>query len=200
MNLRKAKEAAIEFMNAFHPDRQWWIVGGLLRDSDLNRPFKDIDIFINGYDTDLLPQGAEIGDKNAYLLRAYTVNDYPYKGERYEINLIFMRGDQWTLEKMSDRCDFGICQVGWCPLEDREYRSDAYVHDKTKKTLTISRNTSKERYERMKSKFPTHLVRNPEEFTLDDQRYWSYDDVTQQLTVKHTQYVPAVWAGDTELE
>ena len=29
--LDNAKAAAQEFMQAFHPEREWWIVGGLLR-------------------------------------------------------------------------------------------------------------------------------------------------------------------------
>lgn len=190
--LKHAKEAAVEFMEAFHPNRQWWIVGGLLRDHDMHKPFKDIDIFINGYDTDMLPVGAEIGDKNAFLLRAYTVEAYPYKGDRYEINLIFMRGDQWTLESMSDRCDFGICQIGWCPEQDREYRSKAYIFDKGNNTLTLCRNTTKDRVKRMQDKFPNHKLRNPDLFLLDDKRFWKYDEQTQQLEKRYKQILPAV--------
>lgn len=190
--LKMAKEAAIEFMTAFHSDREWWVVGGLLRDSDMGKPFKDIDIFINGYATDLLPEGAEIGDKNAYLLRAYTVEAYPYMGETYEINLIFMRGDRWSLKSMSDRCDFGICQIGWCPVTDVAYRSELYYHDKGHRTLTLARNTALGRVTRMEEKFPAYSLRNPKGFLLDDKRFWAYDEETQKLSVKYTQVYPKV--------
>lgn len=190
MSLSKAKEAAIEFMEAFHPDREWWIVGGLLRDSAMNRPFKDIDIFINGRDTDLLPQHCpDLGDKNAFLLRAYTVAAYPYKGQDFEINLIFMRGDFWDLQSITDRCDFGICQIGWEPVTETTYRSEAFFRDIQDSTLTMTRETSKERVQRMKAKFPRHLFRNPQKLTTDGTRRWCYNDATQQLEIRHDQLI-----------
>lgn len=186
-----AKEASVEFMAAFHPDREWWIVGGALRDTDLGVDFKDVDIFIKGYDTDLLPKGeVDLGDRNAYLLRAYTVKDYPYKGERFEINLIFMRGEHWSLESMTDRCDFGICQIGWDPKNNRTYRSSAYLKDHHEKTLTLTRETSRERKSRMENKFPIFDFRNPDHIELDGDRTWGYSEESGELEVKYQKYVP----------
>jgi len=183
--------AAVEFMAAFHPDRTWFIVGGLLRDTENGGGnYKDIDIFIVGYDTDLLPKGAEDGEKNAYLLRAYTVKDYPFFGRPMEINLIFMRGADWTLERMTDRCDFGICQIGYCPVEGRIYRSDDYMCDKTRGTLTLARETTQARVDRMKAKFPFHRFHNPSGITVDGEKSWCYDEETQQLTMKLARVQP----------
>lgn len=180
--LDNAKAAAQEFMQAFHPEREWWIVGGLLRDVALYRQWKDIDIFINGYDTDLMPEDCDDpGASNAYLLRAYTVKDYPYKDEKYEINLIFMRGHNWSLTKITDRCDFGICQIGWCPVTNETYKSEAFEADKRNQTLTLFRETTVERVERMKSKFPGWTLRNPFHLELDGKRCWAYDPLDGRL-------------------
>ena len=195
--LRLAKEASMEFMAAFHPDREWWIVGGALRDTELGLDFKDVDIFINGYDTDLLPEGdVDLGDRNAYLLRAYTAKDYPYKGERFDINLIFMRGGHWSLESMTDRCDFGICQIGWDPSNNRTYRSSEYLNDYHVKTLTLTRETSRERKNRMENKFSTFAFRNPNNITLDGDRMWVYSEESGELEVKYDKYVPRDRVGD----
>lgn len=189
--LLKAKLAAIEFMDTFHPGRTWWIVGGALRDTVLYRPFKDIDIFIGGFATDMLPEDAiDLGDRNAYLLRAYTVKDYPYKGEKFEINLIFMRGEHWTLERMTNRCDFGICQIGWCPIEDRTYKSVMFNNDVNLHEITLTRETSRERLNRMRSKFPNYSLRNPQDLEVDGDRRWVYSPEEGCLTVRYDKYVP----------
>ncbi len=196
--LRLAKEASMDFMAAFHPDREWWIVGGALRDTDLGQRFKDVDIFINGYDTDLLPEGeVDLGDRNAFLLRAYTVKDYLYKGERFEINLIFMRGDHWNLESMTDRCDFGICQIGWDPTNNRTYRSSLYLSDHHDKTLTLARETSRERKSRMENKFSDFAFRNPEYIELDGDRMWVYSEESGELEVKYDKYIPRDRIGNS---
>lgn len=188
-----AKEAAQEFMEDFHPDRKWWIVGGMLRDTILSTPFKDIDIFINGRAEDLLPEGdVDKGDKNAFLLRAYTVKSYPYKGEDFEINLIFMRGDFWDLEQMTDRCDFGICQIGWEPSTDKTYRSDAFELDLRKRTITLTRETTKGRVNRMKDKMPLFEFRNPRQLTVDGQKRWCYNPETSELEIRFDKLVPKV--------
>ena len=180
--LDNAKAAAQEFMQAFHPERKWWIVGGLLRDDLLRRPWKDIDIFINGFSTDLLPEDCDDpGASNAYLLRAYTVKDYPYKGELYEINLIFMRGHRWTLKSMTDRCDFGICQIGWCPETRSTYTSPLFELDRKRLQLTLCRETTVERVQRMQAKFPHWALRNPDRLELDGKRCWSYDPLDGRL-------------------
>lgn len=184
INKHRAKDAAKEFMTHFHPDRKWWIVGGLLRDTELWRPAKDIDIFISGYNEDLLPEGCEdFGDRNAYLLRAYTVKAYPYKGQDYEINLIFMRGDFWTLEKMTDRCDFGICQIGYDPLTGETYRSDKYKADVANKTITMSRDTTQNRINRMREKFPEFEFQNPDDLDVNGKKSWCYNPETQLLQI-----------------
>lgn len=190
-----AKLAAIEFMNTFHPNREWWVVGGMLRDTDQGREFKDIDIFIAGFPNDLLPEGdVDDGDKNAFLLRAYTVKDYPYRGDPYEINLIFMRGADWSLERMADRCDFGICQIGWCPKTGRTYRSDAYNQDRDYRTLTLTRETSQERIRRMELKFPMHGLRNPDHIAVDGKKRWTYDEDTGKLVITYDKLNPKTMA------
>lgn len=152
--LAAAKEAARDYMQRNHPTRTWFLVGGAIRDTDFGIAFKDVDIFVSGYETDPDPK-AELGDRNAYLMRAYSEW---YMG--FEINIIFMRRP-WTLEQIADRCDFGICQTAWCPVTDRTYRSDAYAADLNNHTLTIARSTHPDRFVRMKAKFPSFTFNNP---------------------------------------
>ena len=158
--LDKAKAAAVSFMAGSYPDRTWFIIGGALRDTDMGLPMKDVDIFVSGYEDDPVPDDAEDGARNAYLLRAFTV---PWMG--FELNIIFLRG-VWDLERATDRCDFGICQIGYDPLTERTYRSDAYRIDRDMRTLTLCRDTVPERKQRMLAKFPDSRFRNRGNFKV----------------------------------
>lgn len=158
VRLDEAKKVAAEWMSMTYPCRKWYIAGGCLRDTDLGRDFKDVDIFVSGFETDPEPVDldgllADPGDRNAYLMRAEVVS---FKG--FDLNIIFMR-TTWTLEGIADRCDFGICQISWCPEEDRTYRSDAYLWDKERRFATNTRATVPTRFERMADK--GFKVRNP---------------------------------------
>lgn len=157
--LNDAKAAARAFMAEQYPDRQWFICGGALRDTDLGKPFKDVDVFVSGFETDPEPRDefglADIGDRNAYLMRAFTID---FMG--FDINVILMR-TPWTLQTIAERCDFGICQIAWCPETDQTYRSEPYLHDINDRTVTATRATHPERWERMQAKFPLYRMRNP---------------------------------------
>ena len=164
-DLDRAKQAARRYMEANYPGRRWWIAGGALRDTDHVVQFKDVDIFVNGFETDPEPEfGDELfdepmdraADRNAYLMRALTVIV-----DGVTLNLIFMRTDQWTAESIAERCDFGLNQISWCPDTDHTYRSEQYLLDFQHRTLTNTRATAPERHDRMKSKFPGYRVRNP---------------------------------------
>ena len=173
--LIKALGTTTSFMRRYMPDRQWFVVGGALRDSDMGRSFKDVDVFIVGKQFDALPNaGVDRGDRNAYVFRADTVI---YRG--IEINLIHMRGTGWTLESMTDRCDFGICQIGWCPEQNTLYRSDDYKTDKSQHQLTLCRDTAQERLQRMQKKYPWKL-HNPSGFTFRPDS-WRYDETKGAL-------------------
>ena len=173
--------AAKDFMAVHHPAREWWIVGGLLRDDALGRAFKDVDIFINGREGDLLPLGCDdLGDRNAYLLRAVKFQ-YDHDGGTYELNLIFMRGSFWTLESITDRCDFGICQIGYDPVNDVEYRSAQFEDDLKDECFTMCRETTQERVERMEDKFPEYTYRNPKKLSVGGSGAWFYNSSTGSL-------------------
>ena len=172
--LDHAKKMAVQYMNEHHAGRQWFLVGGALRDTELGKPFKDFDIFVVGYETDPVPlhfngEKAEAGDRNAYLMKAYTV-----RVEDIDLNLIFMRGD-WDLKGIADRCDFGICQIAWCPVTRETYRSEKYEADIKNKTLTVDRATVPERYDRMQAKFPEYTIRNPSNLPTSTGS-WHYKD------------------------
>jgi len=178
--LDAAKAAAREYMAANLPDRDWFIVGGALRDTTLGRPFKDVDIFISGFPTDPVPEFDQeelettdpadlAADRNAYLMKAYTIN---YAG--FELNIIYMR-TPWTLEGIADRCDFGICQVSWCPKTDTTYHSPQFLYDLGHRTLTNTRTTAAERHDRMQDKFPDFLPRNPRNLPTSSGG-WIYKD------------------------
>jgi len=175
--VRNAKFAAMSFMKGSYPDRDWFIVGGLIRDTDMGLPVKDIDIFISGYSTDPLPEmSTDDGSRNAYLMRAQVI---PWMG--FELNLVFLRGE-WNLERTADRCDYGICQAGWCPRTDRTYRSDQYSQDMQFKQLTLCRDTVPERQVRMQDKFPHFIHRNPKEYAISNKvTSWCYNSETKSI-------------------
>lgn len=181
-NLAKAKAAAVEYMAGAHPDRTWFIVGGALRDTDAGIAFKDVDIFVSGYAHDPEPTGCnDDGERDAYLMRAYTV-----EWKSYELNIIFLRGE-WDLERATNRCDFGICQIGYDPTTRYTYRSDAYRKDRDLKTLTLTRSTVPERRRRMQDKFLSHSFRNPKGYTVDDNAtHWHYNSETGRLVRQGT--------------
>jgi hypothetical protein len=179
--LDNAKQAAKSFMAGAYPDRVWFLIGGALRDTDLGVDMRDVDIFVSGYDTDPDPEDCEDdGERNAYLLRAYT---QPWMG--VELNLVFLRGE-WDLERATDRCDFGICQIGYDPVTDRTYRSNAYNKDRLNKTFTLCLNTVPERKDRLSKKFPDFRYRNPELYKLTWQdATWHYNAETRLLEKKY---------------
>ncbi len=172
------RRAAVDYMDTHYPDRKWAIVGGMLRDERIGRPYKDIDIFVHGYDTDLLPTDAHDGDANAFLLRAHTVEHFWYGGV-YEINLIFMRGE-WTTKRLADRCDLGFCQIAWTPSEGL-YESDAYIADMANNTMTLYRATSRDHVDRMRMKFPYREYLNPQNIPVGGDVYWEYNETTRTL-------------------
>jgi hypothetical protein len=179
--LDRAKAATAEYMAGVYPDRKYFIVGGALRDTDLGAEMKDVDIFVSGYDTDPDPMCEDDGERNAYLMRAYTVD---WKG--FELNIIFLRGD-WTLERVTDRCDFGICQIGYDPVTRLTYRSPAYESDFGRNELTLCRDTVPERQMRMERKFPLFNFRNPQHHTVSQSSTnWHYDPETGMLDQRPT--------------
>jgi hypothetical protein len=179
--LSVALEAATEFMADFYPAANWWVVGGCLRDTELDRDFKDIDIFVAGSIKDALPdEDTDDGDRNAYLRRAST-ELITYQGEQFELNIIHMRGPDWDLKRVTDRCDFGVCMIGWCPKTGETYRSERYDTDMRWSTVTLYRETTSERRERMEKKFPTFRYRNPYRLKYDGAKVWCYNRETGKL-------------------
>jgi len=177
ITLNAAKRAAQLFMAGAYPDRTWFIIGGALRDTDRGVAFKDIDIFVSGYSTDPLPEeGTDDGQRNAHLMRAFI---QPWMG--FELNIVFLRGT-WDLKRTADRCDYGICQAGWCPVTDETYRSNQYLLDAKYKTLTLCRDTLPERKERMQAKFEGWLHFNPKNFLISNNvSFFVYNSDTQSI-------------------
>jgi hypothetical protein len=175
--IQNAKAAAVSFMAGAYPDRDWFIIGGLIRDTDMGFVVKDIDIFISGYKTDPLPEArTDDGSRNAYLMRAQII---PWLG--FQLNLVFLRG-KWDLERTADRCDYGVCQAGWCPKTERTYRSDQYIQDIQFKQLTLCRDTVPERQTRMQNKFPHYTHMNPKEYLISDKvSSWAYNSETHSI-------------------
>lgn len=168
------------FMKLYYPDRRWFVGGGFLRDFFYGVPYKDVDVFVRGFDTDAMPEGAEdFGDCNAYLHHCVTEE---YRG--IEINLIFFRGDFWTLEMVAERNDCGPCQISWCPVEDRMYRTPLFDEDFQNGTCTVDRDTRREHISRVAEKIGA-VVLNPLNYAVDDARKgWFYNPATSSLQRK----------------
>lgn len=167
-------------MSLNYPDRRWFVGGGYLRDFYYGLPFKDVDVFVCGFETDAMPEGAEdLGECNAYLHHCVTEH---YRG--IEINLIFFRGDFWTLELVAERNDCGPCQISWCPEEDRMYVTELFKTDYANRTCTVDRDTRREHIDRVATKLNATVL-NPQNFTVDDARKgWFYNPATSSLQRK----------------
>lgn len=169
MKLQQIKDLTKLFMSIHFPDREWFIVGGVLRDFDRGADFNDVDVFVSGFEGDPDPD-VDDGDCNAYLMRAARYN---FKG--FEINVIILR-THFDLKRVTDRCDFGINQIGWCPVSDETYRSQQYLDDLANEEFTLTRNTPPRRYDRMREKFPDWTFKVRGNARLAKSKAWRYID------------------------
>jgi len=156
-----------EFMQIAYSGDTWYVAGGYLRDKFLKKDFKDIDVFVTGEIDDWLPSGD--GPNN----RVKKVQTHHYKG--VEINIIFMRG-VFDFYSVVERCDLGICQIGWNPITDEVFNTDDFLCDVMGDTLTVCRDTRVDHIDRMKEKFPEKRLHNPSGFLLSpkSEGWWTY--------------------------
>lgn len=131
------------------------ISGGCIRDTLLEKPVKDIDIFLpkNEVDTFLAYFGKSARDckctfywedtnmkeqyRHSNILATYEIDIYPpTASETFFVNIIVLT-DNMTKDEICDRHAFGICQ---CALDkDGFYFSDAFIKDYINKTMTLMR-------------------------------------------------------------
>lgn len=166
----------IDVMNKYHPGRSWWIAGGFLRDVALRKPIKDVDVFVNGFKSDALPEDktTDLGKANAYI---HYVKDYTYNGT--EVNVIFLRGNHWNLQSVADRCDLGICQASWCPLTKTQYFSKRFEANFKHKVITVERDTRREHVERVADKLGWPWMRKG--FDLDSRSCFTYNSKNKTM-------------------
>jgi hypothetical protein len=163
-------------MNQYHKGRQWWVAGGFLRDVALNKPIKDVDVFVNGFASDALPEdpATDLGKANAYI---HYVKNYFHKDT--EVNVIFLRGNHWNLQSVADRCDLGICQASLCPLTGTQYFSDRFAANFKYKVITVERDTRREHVERVASKLGWGWMRRG--FDLDSRSGFTYNSKNKTM-------------------
>lgn len=146
--VRLAQQVAAEYISQELGHTDYYIVGGFLRDTMDDKPFKDVDIFIPGPEPLTDDDGAEL----EYDLST----NYPVEVDGIELNIIHMNGAH-TLDTLLTRCDVGICQIGM-DTDGRVYATDEYVNDVANKTLTVTRKSRWGHLARVIAKYPEHTV------------------------------------------
>jgi len=160
---RKMLSVSQAYMSIMFEERKWFVAGGFMRDVALGRPIKDVDIFVNGFATDALPdKSTDLGALNAYIMYTKTV----VLPSGVELNLIFLRGNHWNLKNVADRCDIGICQTSLDLQTGEQYFSDNFKEEFEKKHIVVRRSTREEHVTRVSNKlgFPWS---NPHNYDLN---------------------------------
>jgi hypothetical protein len=126
--------------------RKFFIAGGYFRDKEHGQPFKDLDIFIPGYE----PPGDDvIGTIDDDYKRPFSF-ELTFE-EDIPLNFIRLRG-KLNLVQVLTRFDICFCQIGLRAGET--VATQAYLDDAANKTLTITRETSSDHIERIQTKYP----------------------------------------------
>jgi len=146
------------------------LAGGALRDLDNGRPVKDLDVFhteieypVCYLDDGLAKAGYHFHSQcgGTYMMGAAAEVDSTslYRSNKGlpDLNLIRLLTG-FNLEKIINRVDFGICQIG---LSKRDFMvTDAYRRDRVDKCFTLTRADSVEgvrrslnRFERLRRKY-----------------------------------------------
>lgn len=140
------------------------ICGGAPRDALLDRPRKDIDVFVLEEQHGRVKQMRELLAGFTDLAPTPEPNLEGYDGFEiagaYDfpngVNVIVMSGDFTNWDECVNRCDFGICQVGYT-TQRRFFWTDAFVKDALDQTFTLTcdgrRERSLERFKRLSAKY-----------------------------------------------
>lgn len=153
--------------------------GGALRDLDLGREVKDLDVFVSEPNFTFVDMHLRM--VWGYRLRSVQRLDYfgadPSVAEAREftkdgeppLNIISLR-DSFDFPGGLDRFDLGLCQIGFNGSE--VVRTGAYVTDAQHQTMTVSRCSSEAqmertvaRAERLRAKYPDWDLCIPDGFS-----------------------------------
>lgn len=126
-----------------------FLAGGYFRDKEHGQPFRDLDVFIAGYE----PPGDDvIGLEDDDYKRPFSF-ELTYEG--IPLNHIRLRG-KLNMAQILARFDMGFCQIGL--LNGETVATQAYLDDVANKTLTITRQTSADHVERIRAKYPDYRL------------------------------------------
>jgi hypothetical protein len=162
------------------------LAGGALRDLQLDRPVKDLDIFVSGdSDTAALDRTMSrfgfdrrtLTDFSSFAGGDHTVVLSLTYEERYSeaiewepappVNVVILSPDTtWSIGAALARFDFGLCQVAYDGR--RVHLTRAFLQDAKEKTLTLIRCDTPEQYE-CSMRRAERLLAKYAEFTLVDE-------------------------------
>ncbi|MEZ2409817.1 hypothetical protein AB6806_23785 [Bosea sp. RCC_152_1] len=169
-------------VQTIHPEAI--LAGGALRDLDNGRPVKDLDIFIDagrvsvgalsvllGIDpTTVHVQGC---DFSSCLNESDCQFSDTFSCLGWEVNVIGLADMPVTLASVTERVDFGICQIGTDGVEVR--KTLAYHNDKAFRRFTVCRQQSVDetdrslrRWDRISAKYPGWTLVRPALPTTED--------------------------------
>lgn len=159
-------------------NRQAVLVGGYLRDKLHGKPFKDIDIFVasprehGGFEKTLEGLREEFGNAlSQYLVHMDYLGWDPevtgvatIKMAVGEVQVIGLNWRHLDIQRVLNRFDFGLCQVGWSP-RDGLVTTPAFEADRAQKTFTLLRydtvsnfDRSMRRWERFSKRYSEHRL------------------------------------------
>lgn len=158
------------------------IAGGAVRDTLLNQPVKDIDIFIHedhalkvgevlwglGYGMGCTTPGQYLGGADPVVVEA---SDFPPPvDQEHPVNLVSLRGEA-SIHVSLERIDFGLCRIGYDGRKIHQDSAGSYSVDATCHRLTLLRcenqaqfDRSMKRFERLREKYVGWELVVPEQF------------------------------------
>ena len=175
------------------------IAGGAVRDTLLERPIRDIDLFLDVAATDeaakLLRQDfgfLKIAEWKNYELFSdpvcARVGKFEKADEEIPVSLIGLNHEWWgearSMQENLARFDFGICMAGWDGAEVRT--TDEYKRDIEQKTFTLCRADSQSQFNYSMSRF--------KKMTADRYAGWKlaipkrFDEMAMEHALEQTHY------------
>lgn len=158
-----------------------YIGGGCLRDLWLNKPIKDIDIFILNTNDDDIVEFIKNNNENNLIftrdMKSYNglsnsevkrVITYPNQIDNLNVEFIMLDTDLFPIYK---RFDFGICQIIY---DGKEILfSGDFLNDIKNKTFTLVRCDNESQFERSIRRWDKFKIQFPE-YNLNTERFVNY--------------------------
>jgi predicted nucleotidyltransferase len=153
------------------------IAGGCVRDFILQRPIKDIDVFVPvgcGFDM-WLPVGTTLVRKNDLSYAPFSdgmvkyTTTLEYKGN--DVQIIEVDMEEFSADELMARVDFTICQATY-DMELGVYVSPSFLEDTSAKEFVLIRADNQDQYD--------YSMKRYERLTAEKYKGWGFVDGRKQ--------------------